>query len=202
LIFTGEVLPDDIKENLLDRGFDVRDQMRCWDGGATFITCPFGNRHWIDFLSPTKTDIDNKLIANDLFNLAQPHLNYHNGDVIVRKFNNQCLCGEVCCDNIFANRCDNTTFHTQSGKIITYETVYDAFWKNSDLDRSDILSICFGRYRGDMDYKLRINYLTTKLPNEKKIYNAFLDHLGMRVTLTPEVQSSKYKLRKIYYVDD
>lgn len=202
VIFTGEVLPDNIKENLLNRGFDVRDQMRCWDGGATFVTCPFGNRHWIDFLSPTSTDVNNKLIANDLFNLAQPHINYQNGDAVIREFGNICLCGEICCKNNFANRCANTTIHTQSGKILAYETLYDAFWINSGLDRNQILAICFGRFKGDLDYKIRINYLTSVAPDENRIKSAFFDHLGLRTELIACVEPSAYKLRKIYYIDN
>ncbi|MFX9031452.1 hypothetical protein ABTN13_20065, partial [Acinetobacter baumannii] len=90
-----------------------------------FVTCPFGNRHWIDFLSPTATDASGALVANDLFNLAQPHHGYRNGDVVSRAFGELCPCGEVCCTNTFANRCANTAFHTQSGKVLAYETVYD-----------------------------------------------------------------------------
>ncbi len=202
IIFTGETLPDVTREELLDRGFDVRDQMRCWDGGATFITCPFGNRHWIDFLSTTTTDVENRLICDDLFNIAQPHLNYKNGDIVIREFGKQCPCGEVCCINTFANRCANTAIHTQSGKVLAYETVYDAFWKNSDLNRDQILALCFGRFRGELDYKLRVNYLTTATPNKDQIKQAFFDHLGLRVDLISGVEPSMYKLRKIYYVDD
>jgi hypothetical protein len=201
VIFTGESLPTETKKGLVDKGFDVRDQMRCWDGGATFVTCPFGNQHWIDFLAVTTTD-QGKLISNDLFNLAQPHLSYWNGDVVMREFGESCACGERCCKSEFANRCDNTAFHTQSGKVLAYETVYDAFWINSGLDRSQILALCFGRYRGDVDYKLRINYLTTSTPNEDQVRWAFFEHLGLRIELVSGILPDQYKLRKIYYIDE
>lgn len=202
VIFTGEALPDETRAYLLDRGFDVRDQMRCWDGGATFVTCPHGNRHWIDFLAPTSTDGDGRLVSSDLFNLAQPHLDYRNGDVVVREFGETCPCGQVCCTNTFANRSANAAFKTPSGLVIAYETVFDAFYKNSGVERGQIVAACFGRFRDDADYRLRINYLTTVPVNEAAVRAAFFDHLGIRAELVVGVEPAAYKLRKIYYVED
>jgi hypothetical protein len=90
---TGEMSERWLKDRFRSMGFRYIDAMRCWPGGATFITCEHGNTHWIDFLADTWTDGANRLFSNDLFNLGQCFLNYENGDTVSTARRGVCRCG-------------------------------------------------------------------------------------------------------------
>lgn len=80
---------------LLDQGItgSICDHMRCWDGGATFMTCRFGNKHLFDDISWCYS-LDGKLISTDYFNLSSPFVNYWNGDsAFVTNTYDKCACG-------------------------------------------------------------------------------------------------------------
>lgn len=69
------------------------DHMRCWDGGATFITCRFGTYHLLDNVSYVISAGD-KMVSTDYFSIASPFVKYWNGDycrVINQYF--KCECG-------------------------------------------------------------------------------------------------------------
>lgn len=69
------------------------DHMRCWDGGATFITCPYHTYHLIDGLAWAFAD-GGRLISNDFFSLASPFYNYWNGDyTTIGDEYQRCKCG-------------------------------------------------------------------------------------------------------------
>lgn len=55
------------------------DHMRCWDGGATFITCRYGTKHLLDGLSWCYS-VNGKLISDDYFSVTYPFHKYWNGD--------------------------------------------------------------------------------------------------------------------------
>jgi hypothetical protein len=94
--FTGSPLTKIHRELFSDLGIHYGDHMRCWDGGATYFTCEYGNRHWVDFLAKTRIEPSSgHLIASDLWNCAMPHIEYHNGDVLSSKKCGQCQCGLV-----------------------------------------------------------------------------------------------------------
>lgn len=69
--------------------------MRCWDGGATFITCREGNYHILDNLSYC-LDEEKKLISTDYFSFVSPFVNYWNGDYCQIDSNyKRCDCGRL-----------------------------------------------------------------------------------------------------------
>jgi hypothetical protein len=69
------------------------DHMRCWDGGATFITCKYGTNHLLDGLSWCQS-IDGKLISDDYFSVAFPFFRYWNGDYAeISQEYELCQCG-------------------------------------------------------------------------------------------------------------
>lgn len=92
---TGEgIFPEDVaylKENgLIDLWCD---HMRCWDGGASFFTCPYGTYHLMDNISHSASR-NGKLICTDYFSLAMPFVNYWNGDYAeIAEDYQKCLCG-------------------------------------------------------------------------------------------------------------
>jgi hypothetical protein len=57
------------------------DHMRSWDGGFTFITCKYGEKHILDYLSFVES-FENKLISTDYYNYCSPFIRYWNGDHI------------------------------------------------------------------------------------------------------------------------
>ncbi len=207
IIFTGEALPTELESSLRKDGFDVRDEMRCWDGGATFYTCRFGNKHWIDFLSRTWTDNEEKLYASDFFNLSQPHVNYHNGDIVHREFGERCKCGMINASMTFRNRADYTLFHTPSGIMATYTALCNTFLAVTKVPAEKLTVLCFGKYPGEIDKRLIINYLIEGYSEDdhREIHQIVKDNFfaifGLRVILEKWVHTSYYKIKKVYWIE-
>jgi len=93
---TGMALTEDLR-SLVSSGFAGAwcDHMRCWDGGATFLTCGSGRYHVLDHLCWVESD-DGRLISTDFFNLASPFVRYWNGDhALVGSEYSRCDCGRL-----------------------------------------------------------------------------------------------------------
>lgn len=90
---TGEPTVPEVKEYFVSRGYHYIDAMRSWMGGATFTTCQYGETHWIKMLADVQHGKDNELIVTDLFNLAQPFINYETTDYIKWVNGSRCKCG-------------------------------------------------------------------------------------------------------------
>lgn len=94
---TGSKLNVSDAESLKDAGIigDWCDHMRCWDGGATFITCKHHVYHLQDALSYSY-EVDGKLISTDYFSLPSPFVNYWNGDYCtIDQTYQRCKCGRA-----------------------------------------------------------------------------------------------------------
>jgi hypothetical protein len=122
LLSTAESLTDYVRASSQRWGFGVRDWMRCWDGGATFWTCPYGKRHWLDFVAATRFEQE-RLIATDYYNLAQLFVDYHNGDYINSSSGSNCRCGAISADIDFKNRQDMPYFIGPSDVPLTYRSL-------------------------------------------------------------------------------
>lgn len=79
-------------EPLLKAGIHVRDNMRVYDGGASFYTCKYGSCHWCGILARTRIQ-DGWLVSDDLMNLCSPTINYRCGDQIEQEDVGVCRCG-------------------------------------------------------------------------------------------------------------
>jgi hypothetical protein len=91
------LIPEDVIFLAYDNShFDsVCDHMRCWDGGASFFTCRFGNYHLMDNLSWCE-EVDGKMVSTDYFNLCSPFVNYWNGDYCkISDSYQRCECGRL-----------------------------------------------------------------------------------------------------------
>lgn len=77
----------------------IKNHMRCWDGGATFFTCNYGNTHWVDMSCAFRVDEEGRLWTTDRWNTAQPFCNYWNGDIVSWSRDGICQCGRPI-DNI------------------------------------------------------------------------------------------------------
>lgn len=87
------------------------DHMRCWDGGATFMTCQHGTKHLLDGLSWCYS-IDGKLVSDDYFSVAYPFYKYWNGDFAeVSQDYELCKCGRYY---------RHFTFNKPRGRAIQY----------------------------------------------------------------------------------
>lgn len=92
----GEPSSRSLRQFFKDRGLLYLDSMRSWMGGVTFLTCPHGNQHFLDFMSEIKTEpVGNfqELITTDLWNLAQPFINFPTGDIVDWTRRETCACG-------------------------------------------------------------------------------------------------------------
>jgi hypothetical protein len=71
------------------------DNMRCWDGGATFYTCRYNTYHLMDSLSWAYSD-NHKLRTYDYFSIPSPFVNYWNGDYAeIGDSYQRCDCGRA-----------------------------------------------------------------------------------------------------------
>lgn len=94
---TNELMIQEDARFLLENNYfdGICDHMRCWDGGASFFTCKFGNYHIMDNLSWCE-EIEGKLISTDYFNFASPFIKYWNGDICSLSNNfSRCDCGRL-----------------------------------------------------------------------------------------------------------
>ena len=89
---TGEKPLPEERKLVLDAGLQFNDHMRCWDGGFTFYTCRYGHKHLVDLLFDWSI-VDQELVTSDLFNAAQPFIDYKNGDKVNIRPSGDCKCG-------------------------------------------------------------------------------------------------------------
>ena len=113
-----KVLLEDL-EFLKDNGFidNWCDHMKCWDGGASFITCKHNTYHLLDDVAYCHS-IDGKLISTDYFNQVSPFVNYWNGDYcdIDDKYE-KCECGRWYRQFKFVKNRDFGSLHLESLKV-------------------------------------------------------------------------------------
>jgi hypothetical protein len=101
-------------EGLIDNWCD---HMRCWDGGASFLTCKAERYHLMDNLSYCRSE-GGKLVSTDYFSLACPFVNYWNGDQVRIENNyNRCECGRLYRDFSFVSARDFSSFGLTSSMI-------------------------------------------------------------------------------------
>lgn len=124
LCCTGSPLRPDHIDLFNSLGIRWRDHMRCWDGGATFIMCEHGNRHWLDFSAVVSVDEEGHLISTDLWNLAQRHVSHRTGDIITWRRGQRCRCGLPIDEIEFADR---PIVFEVGGHILTHKMMADAF---------------------------------------------------------------------------
>lgn len=208
---TGEKLSQHLRDSIAARGVDVRDVMRCWDGGATFITCAHGNKHWIDLVSKVETEDDGRLVSNDLFNLSQCFLRYRNGDVVDWHRGEKCDCGLPIDTIEFRDR--KSSLVMPSGQKFDFETLSMSFssafrqrFRSHDNDKPAICS--FGYH--EMNDALVIYYdflqdATIDKTSAAGIVELFksMTGIGSKVYLVNEIQTkSLYKIEKIRAIDE
>lgn len=88
---TGEKVTDEIREAFAP--FEIRDHMRCWDGGSTFYTCEYGHTHWLDMVFDFTLGPNGEVFATDILNKAQEFTHYDTGDRVEWARGGLCQCG-------------------------------------------------------------------------------------------------------------
>lgn len=203
VIFTGEELPQEMRIRLRNQGIDVRDEMRCWDGGATFYTCQHGNKHWLDYVAKTWIH-EGKLWSSDFFNVCQPHLNYCNGDIMTRTYGERCACGQITTETSFTNRAATTIFKSPLGHTVTYELIYGLFMQTLKLEPEEVTFLAVGKHNVDVDKELKLHYVIAKSLEDvdKRLAEEFYATFGIRITSHKYVEGSFYKIKKVYWVEN
>lgn len=206
--FTGEPVPPGLLEKMKSEGIEGRDQMRCWDGGATFYTCERGNRHWIDMLATARPDEDGRLISTDLFNLSQPHVDYWNGDVVSSYREWPCECGRQAVGFEFQNRAAVSRLFGKTGFSMSYVTMWrtvESMAAAAGLGK--VLAAVFGVSPSvGMVEAMQIKLAFDPVPDDRQVRDLELKCLGQfgrvlgveRVEVVPGVSWEERKLRRIY----
>lgn len=200
VIFTGEALPQEMRERLRYKGIDVRDEMRCWDGGATFYTCRYGKKHWVDYLAKTWIE-EGKLYSSDFYNACQPHIDYCNGDILTRSYGETCQCGQIVTETEFVNRAASTIFRSPLGNSLTYELIYALFLKVTKITPEQLHFLAIGKYKTDIDTHLKLHYLADAI-SEESLVSEFYATFGIKIEPHRYVEGSVYKIKKVYWVND
>jgi len=94
------------------------DHMRCWDGGATFMTCKYNKYHLMDGLSWAYSK-DSKLISSDYYSLPSVFYNYWSGDAAeVSEQYQLCECGRNYREFRFLNSRSKRSPYFDKDKVI------------------------------------------------------------------------------------
>jgi len=205
LAFTGEPLPATLRSRLTAQGWDVRDQMRSWDGGATFYTCPQGTAHWVGVVADVSTG-DGRLVSTDLLNLAQPHVDYWNGDE-VRAEPVACRCGRP--DGVrlaFGERNEVRLVRAKEGMTYNYQSLFALAEAAAKRARAGpLLAVAFGVEGYDAGRVMEVSYVISgpAVEFERAATELFRNVMGVeRVDFRPGVVWEDRKLRRLYLVGE
>lgn len=207
ILFTGEAVPKDLKDDLLARGYDVRDYMRCWDGGASFFTCRYGNRHWIEAFSDMHTNHLDQLVTTDLFNCVQPFKDYWNGDILTWEPLGKCRCGFTTYEIDFKNRLERVYVKTPKGHSVNFYDLRKAFLRHTKLPDRSVMLVTFGFHLPNPNW-VKVDYvvggMSYKLQEEieRKVQLGFREDMGYTsFHFNRTVMPNQYKLKRIYFFD-
>lgn len=195
---TGEPSSRKLRQFFRDRGLLYLDCMRSWMGGVTFITCPHGNQHFLDFVSEISTELVEdglvEIVTTDLWNLAQPFINFPTGDVVDWMRRETCACGYPIDDFEFRPRSPvlvvkgrplrfvdlAAEIGVQCKKLLGLEKICVSFCLDEDTMFVDLL------VSGDLRQ-------TDAGPLERE----FGDYLGLRCVVVERVSATPYKVLAI-----
>lgn len=208
ITFTGDPLSPVVKADLNARGFEVRDWMRSWDGGATFFTCQYGNRHWLHFFADIRFDGD-LLYATDYYNLVMPFVDYHNGDVVSSTSAGSCQCGHESVNLKFIDRAAHISFGTPSLRFCNYRGLRNMLVTACDrvgIQPDNITTACFGRHLKSADV-LKVSYLLPgatdqQLHDLESAYTSILKHaFRFKDVVFERAVESTRKVKLMYYME-
>lgn len=190
--FTGSALQNEHKKLFADIGLTYKDFMRCWDGGATYFTCKYLNKHWANFSSIIKIE-NQKLISTDLWNLAEPFVDYWNKDVLTSENTKWCECGLMSCNIKWE---PNPKYFVIKKKQFSYESLCSSLKKFLEFD---FLSI---EYCDDL---LVVNISSSNLFDknylEKKIKEVVNTKVIVNKTLLPYYKRKYTRVKKINHLN-
>lgn len=198
LLFTGESMTPAVADRLGNVRW--RNWMRAWDGGATFYTCRFGNKHWLNFLSDIQIDHENRLVSSDYYNLCQEFINYHNGDIVDSRPLGKCMCGHESMKIEFRNRQDVLHFTAPNGTILNYGELVRVLAKSAfslGINPDSLAAVCFG-YAPE---ELKVDYLIPGGRNadlEEVAGAAFKEFGYKQITFAHELWLSERKVKRLY----
>lgn len=204
---TGEPSPSELRLHFTTKGYHYIDAMRSWMGGATFITCEHGKTHWIKMLADVSTNSNNELIVTDLFNLAQPFINFETTDYVKWIEGSKCKCGLV--DNEIEFLHKDITLPLE-GSIITFVDLFNELNKvialrHKTLDMNPLLFCSFGYHQSSntlfIMYEVKKN---VPLLNQVclKEFVKTTNFLVKKVCAINNYRANQFKVTKIFHVSD
>ena len=180
--FTGSPLKDEHLNLFENYEMKCKDHMRCWNGGATYFTCKFFNKHWLDISSIVEIENQN-LISTDLWNSAQQFIKYKNNDRLISEKLGPCDCGLLTYKITWF---ENPKYFTVKNRQFSYEgVVSDAqkfgsfdFLTVSYNDEMVLIELCHSqdfdlfKFQKHMEQKLNIivRAQNSKLPHYDRKY--------------------------------
>lgn len=190
--FTGSPLRKEFKSLFASLGMRCKDHMRCWDGGATYYTCPNMKTHWVDFSSIIRFD-GQKLISTDLWNTAQKFVDYWNNDRLLSRPIGKCDCG---LEAVEIEWMENPRYFVVKGKEHCYDSIVEAAKEYGEFD---FLSVKYS------DNFVSIDICSLGEMDTERLCKRMQDKMGIKVeakiTKLPEYRR-KYrrisKFRKIF----
>lgn len=207
LVFTGEPLPVTLRDRLAGGGWDVRDQMRSWDGGATFYTCPSGMTHWADVLACVGVDGE-RLVSTDLMNLAQPHIDYWNGDRVAVEAVD-CPCGSPSGVRLnFQSRDAVPLVRAAAGMMHSYQTLASLLQVAADrAGAGPVVASAFGVEGVEVGRKIEIRCLLGQGADAVAVAaqaeTVFRNVMGVEeIRFTSGIGWEDRKLRRIYILGE
>ncbi len=203
-VSTGEILIEEDARTIRSHGYILRDCMRVWDGGATFYTCKYGNKHWIDMISNLYIDQNDALISTDMYNIIHPYINYHNGDHLNIYPEETCQCGYRKMRINFHQReyekiqLDEKEFDYQHLSHISHQALM-----RQNINDNDILPFTFGHY--DNLLVIYYYYKSSDKINEQEYINAWKEIAKVcnsRICIVNLKIVSYYKEQKIFLLSE
>lgn len=200
---TGEALENETKK--ICEGFEIRDHMRCWDGGATFYTCEYGHTHWLDMVFEMHHDSENRLITTDSLNKAQRFHEYWNGDIVRTEREEMCPCG-MPIDRIDFLDKPILYFTIGNGRYFYDYMIHEIkrIMNEHDLPNEVLESVSFGMHRERI-----VVFYSAKIGFEEMVYKAMLTFVnsylpkGSVIENTPQKSEDhlRFKMRKMFILD-
>ena len=194
---TGEPSTRAMRQFFKDRGLLYLDTMRSWMGGVTFITCKHGNQHFLDFMSEIKTEAAGEfqeIVTTDLWNLAQPFINFPTGDIVDWTRREVCACGYPIDDFEFQPRNPSVIAHGRPMLFIDMAAVIERQCR--ELLGLQKICVSFCMDRNVMFVDLVVNG-TLKGVDVSPLERAFGDCIGLRCMVQERLSASVYKVKAV-----
>lgn len=204
---TGEHSTKETSTFFRDKGYHYIDAMRSWMGGATFITCEYGKTHWIKMVADVSKGANDELITTDLFNLAQPFVNFETLDYVKWTDGKICKCGLEDNQIEFQNR---DTKLPIGNNVVPFSDIFSEFnaaiaLKHKTKDMFPLLFCSFGYHQASGSLFILYEVKKSTPIIGKDCLKEFVIRAKLNVRKVYAInnyQSNQFKIAKIFNVSN